>query len=172
MLVVEPDAQTDFWQQTHYGFRPDNGHFLYALAPGDFVMTTQVQFRPVHQYDQAGLMVRVSPDCWLKTSVEFEPHGASRLGAVVTNGGWSDWSTQDWPGGRNSIRFRVRRSGADYIIEQAWAVSGWTQIRMAHLAEDPGDQPVAAGVYACSPTAAGFLAEFSFLTIAPEGTTI
>ena len=28
-------------------------------------------------------MVRVSPSCWLKTSVEHEPVGPSRLGAVV-----------------------------------------------------------------------------------------
>ena len=36
-------------------------------------MTAHVAFNPVHRYDQAGLMVRVSPTCWLKTSVEHEP---------------------------------------------------------------------------------------------------
>ena len=58
-LVVQPAAPTDFWQETHYGFRADNGHFLFAEVVGDFTITTKVRFHPVHQYDQAGLMVRV-----------------------------------------------------------------------------------------------------------------
>ncbi|WP_437544205.1 DUF1349 domain-containing protein [Sorangium sp. So ce367] len=80
VLVVEPSAKTDYWQRTHYGFRNDNGPFLFTRAGGDFVMTCHVRFRPAHQYDQAGLMVRIAESCWLKTSVEFEPDGPSRLG--------------------------------------------------------------------------------------------
>lgn len=93
-LCIVTDAKTDYWQRTHYGFQNDNGHFLFANVEGDFVMTTCVTSRPVHQYDQAGLMVRLSDACWIKTSAEFEPHEPNRLGAVVTNAGYSDWSTQ------------------------------------------------------------------------------
>ena len=39
-LWLEPDAGTDFWQKTHYGFEADNGHFLFRETPGDFVLTT------------------------------------------------------------------------------------------------------------------------------------
>ena len=63
LLRVEPDAGTDFWRKTHYGFEVDNGHFLFAEVPGEFVLTTHVRFRPVHRYDQAGLMLRISPLC-------------------------------------------------------------------------------------------------------------
>jgi hypothetical protein len=35
----EPDAPTDFWQRTHYGFRADNGHFLHREADGEFVLS-------------------------------------------------------------------------------------------------------------------------------------
>lgn len=45
-LHVEPDAPTDFWQRTHYGFRVDNGHFLHADVTGDFVLGVRVCFRP------------------------------------------------------------------------------------------------------------------------------
>lgn len=165
MLVIEPDARTDFWQRTHYGFRADNGHFLFARVGGDFVMTSRVRFQPVHQYDQAGLMVRLSADCWLKTSVEYEPHGPCRLGAVVTNGGFSDWSTQDWPADAREIRLRIRRESSDYIVEASAAGKDWTQIRMARLLDDDGHGPVPCGLYACSPQQAGFVAEFAFLTI-------
>src|SRR4051812_6491438 len=81
VLRVEPDAETDFWQRTHYGFRVDNGHFLFASVPGPFGLLTRVRFQPAHQYDQAGLMVRLSENCWLKTSVEYEPAATNRLGA-------------------------------------------------------------------------------------------
>ncbi len=163
-LRVEPDGGTDFWQRTHYGFAADNGHFLYAPVTGDFILTTQVRFRPVHQYDQAGLMVRVSPSCWLKTSVEYEPEGPSRLGAVVTNDAYSDWSTQAFARGPGALWLRVRREGDDYVIDVGPDGRRWEQIRVCHLHEGNG-QPVLAGLYACSPRGAGFIAEFEHSAI-------
>jgi regulation of enolase protein 1 (concanavalin A-like superfamily) len=163
-LRLEPEGATDFWQRTHYGFRADNGHFLYVQLGGDAVMTTHVRFHARHQYDQAGLMVRLSASCWLKTSVEHEPGARGRLGAVVTNGGYSDWSTQPFDG--DEVWLRIRREGADYIVDASGDGKAWEQIRMAHLVEDDGQLAVACGLYACSPKHAGFVAEFSFLDIA------
>lgn len=168
-LAIEPDAKTDFWQRTHYGFRADNGHFLFAEVEGDFIITTQARFKPVHQYDQAGLMIRISDQCWLKTSVEYEPDGPSRLGAVVTNQGYSDWSTQNFPIDRDEVTLRVRREGNDYIVEYfASDLEGpgsWNQMRIAHLHADDGQVAVKGGLYACSPIEAGYVAMFDFLRI-------
>jgi regulation of enolase protein 1 (concanavalin A-like superfamily) len=164
-LVIEPGAHTDFWQKTHYGFAPDNGHFLYTEIKGDFVLSTKVRFFPRHQYDQAGLMVRLSPTCWLKTSVEYEPHGASKLGVVVTNSGYSDWSTQEFLTGNNQIALRVRREDSDYLVEYLKDESMWIQMRMAHLMEDSGTVAVKTGLYACSPIGAGYKACFDYLHI-------
>ena len=163
-LVIEPDAKTDYWQKTHYGFVADNGHFLFTEVTGDVIVTSSVRFQPVNQYDQAGLMVRLSPQCWLKTSVEYEPHGPNRLGAVVTNAGYSDWSTQDFPQACTELSLRIRREGCDYIVEYLHE-ERWTQIRLARLHEDDGTRPVQVGVYACSPIAAGYAAAFDFLQI-------
>jgi uncharacterized protein len=164
-LLLATAARTDFWQGTHYGFRVDNGHALLAEVPGDFVVETRVRTSPLHQYDQAGLMVRLSPVCWLKTSVEFEPGKPSRLGAVVTNHGWSDWSTQDIdPEAGRDVVFRVSRRGADYLVEAAPAGTCLTQLRLARLHDDAGG-PIRAGLYACSPKAAGFEARFERLTV-------
>jgi len=166
-LVLHPGAKTDFWQRTHYGFEVDNGHFLHLQASGDFVLTTQVSSSPVHQYDQAGLMLRISPSCWLKTSVEFEPGGPSRLGAVVTNAQYSDWSTQSIPADGRSVWFRLRAESEDCIVESSFDGSDWQQLRIAHLMERSAVQSVACGLYACSPQGAGYRAEFHFLDFKP-----
>lgn len=166
-LRVEPDAGTDFWQRTHYGFEADNGHFLALRARGDFQLTTRVMAFGKHQYDQAGLMVRISPDCWLKTSAEFEPDGPNQLGAVVTNAKYSDWSTQPLAREVTTTWFRVRRHGGDYLVEHSPDGEAWQQLRVAHLHETPPEPGVACGLYACSPKGAGFRAEFAFLTFEP-----
>ena len=54
VLVVRPEAATDFWQRTHYGFRIDNGHFLYTQADDLTVISARFRSFPRHQYDQAG----------------------------------------------------------------------------------------------------------------------
>lgn len=163
-LRIEPDAPTDFWQRTHYGVQVDNGHFLYREVQGNFTLSVRVLFQPVHQYDQAGVMVRLSSDCWLKSSVEFEPAGFSRLGAVVTNHGYSDWSTQDYPPGAGQVWLRVHRDGNDYLVDASSDGGRWSQLRVAHLHAGRGT-PVACGVYACSPRGRGFACEFAELLV-------
>ncbi len=163
-LHIETDGQTDFWQRTHYGHRSDNGHFLFRAAEEDFVLSSCVEFHPVHQYDQAGLMVRLSADCWLKASVEFEPSGPSRLGAVVTNFGYSDWSVQGVSAAQRQIWLRIRRETSDYIVEASDGGEHWELMRLAHL-HGPAGAQVTCGVYACSPVAQGFVCEFSDLSL-------
>ena len=158
-------APTDFWQRTHYGFQADNGHFLFREVDGDFTITTQVRFQPAHQYDQAGLMIRLGPECWIKTSVEYEPHGPAQLGAVVTNHGFSDWSVQDFPRNAREVCLRIRKEAWDFIIEFALNEHAeWSLMRIAHLSAENA-APLSAGLYACSPKGAGFRAEFRFLEI-------
>jgi regulation of enolase protein 1 (concanavalin A-like superfamily) len=166
-LRVRPEAGTDFWQRTHYGFEADNGHFLSLAAGGDFVLSTRVTVRPVHQYDQAGLMLRISPSCWLKTSVEFEPEGANRLGAVVTNAQYSDWSTQPLDKQVSTVWFRLRAEGSDCIVESSFDGGHWEQLRIARLFERDAVASVQCGLYACSPKGAGCEAEFGFLRFQP-----
>ena len=130
LLEVRPSGGTDFWQQTHYDFRADNGHFLFLPVETDFAMITRVEFQPVHQDDQAGLMVRYGPECWMKTSVEHEPDGPAKLGVVVTQQGYSDWSTQDFVAPKRELSLRITRKGDDYAVEASVEATRWTQIRL------------------------------------------
>jgi regulation of enolase protein 1 (concanavalin A-like superfamily) len=163
-LWIQPEV-TDFWSRTHYGFSFDNGHFLYYQTTRDFILRTKINFTPRNQYDQAGLMVRISPECWLKTSVEYEDETLSRLGVVVTNFGYSDWSTQDFDPTIHEIELQVGKTGMDYQVDYRVASSDWSQIRIAHLHQET--KGVQCGLYACCPKAVGFRAAFDTLTLFP-----
>lgn len=163
-LLIQPAANTDFWQRTHYGFRADNGHFLYAPVSTAATVSTVIHSRPVHQYDQAGLMVRFGEEDWLKTSIEYEEDAPAKLGAVVTRNGYSDWSIEDIPARKHlCYSLRIQRQGADFIVEYRSAEeSEWRMLRMAHLS---GSGPALAGLYACSPKGSGYYVEVQSLTI-------
>lgn len=167
-LRVHPKGKTDFWQRTHYGIQNDSGHFLkIARTENKFSLTARVRYRGRNQFDQAGLMVRITPKNWIKTSVEFQPDAPDKLGAVVTNLGYSDWSCQNLINPNNEIILRIRAERPGFIIEYRLPGSpdNWTLIRIAHLHTDHPDIPIQAGIYCCSPVDKGFQAEFDYLEI-------
>jgi len=164
-LRLWSDAGTDFWQRTHYGFRADNGHLLYKMVEGDALIQTRLRLMPQNQYDQAGLMIWISPSCWIKTSVEFEPHGKNQLGAVVTNGGYSDWSTQPIDRALTDFWFRVKLERRDIVVHGSLNGQDWHQLRVSTLLERNQNEPVRCGLYACSPKGAGFCVEFDHLFV-------
>ena len=162
-IYVEPDKVTDFWQRTHYGFRNDNAHMFYIEIEKDFTMTTKVKFNPINQFDQCGLVVRVDEDNWLKTSIEYELDNPPKLGAVVTNLGYSDWSTQELDKQVDEAEFRISRQGNDYKIEVNVLNKGWRQLRICHLHSPKKN--VKCGIYCCSPIDSGYNVLFTELKI-------
>lgn len=150
-LVLFTDENTDFWQNTHYGFQRDDGHFLYFETDENFRMATKVTVIPNNQYDQAGLMLRFDKNNWVKTSLEYIPSGLSKLGAVVTNQGYSDWSTQFVEIGEDiEVYYRLSKIQKNMYIDFSWDRKDWQQIRIAHL-DIPEKEKVKIGIYACSP---------------------
>ncbi|MFE8703063.1 DUF1349 domain-containing protein [Cytobacillus sp. FJAT-54145] len=167
-LILETDEGTDYWQKTHYGFQVDNGHFLYTETMKNFRMTTMVEAFPKSKYDQAGLMIRFSKDVWVKTSLEYIPNGLSKLGAVVTNRGYSDWSTQYVDCKDIKLYYRISKIEQNCYVDFSWNGEVWNQIRIAHL-DIQSDSTIKAGVYACSPQGEKQKVRFSFLTIEELG---
>jgi regulation of enolase protein 1 (concanavalin A-like superfamily) len=164
-MDIFTNAETDFWQRTHYGFQRDNGHCLLTKVTGDFSLSTQVSFEPTQQYDQCGLMIRLDKDNWIKVAVEYEDEEFSRLGSVVTNEGYSDWATQDISSRHTEMCYRVQRRGDDFLLESAFAGAAWKQMRLTHLLNCQPELEV--GLYACSPIGRGFHCRFSWLALLP-----
>lgn len=58
VLTVSTGRETDFWNNTFYGFRHDNGHLLATAVGGDFTLTVAFSAPYATLYDQAGAMLR------------------------------------------------------------------------------------------------------------------
>ena len=136
---------------------------MYREIENDFELRTEVSFDGKHRFDQAGLCIRFDEDNWVKTSAEFETEEMAHLGAVVTNLGYSDWSTQEIPSSVKKIEFKLIRKGQDVEIYARHGDRKFEQIRVAHLHQVA--KTVKAGIYACSPTERGYVAIFHRLEI-------
>lgn len=167
-LLVTTREGSDFWRTTSYGFVRDDGHaLLTAFPPGSAVEVTFVaDFTEL--YDQAGALVRVDAETWIKAGVELSD-GHPQLGAVVTHG-TSDWSlapVPEWAG--REVTVRVSRS-ADAVTVRARCADGpWRMVRLAWL--DPAAE-ARAGLFCCSPQRAGLRVRFTRLATGPADTSL
>jgi len=162
-LEIFTEANTDFWQKTHYGFQKDNGHCLLTNITDDFCLMTHVEFLPQNKYDQCGLVVRIDQDNWIKVSTEFENENHSRLGSVVTNLGYSDWATQDISSEHRELWYRINRNGPDFLLESSFDGQNWSQLRITHFHKHAEQLQI--GVYACSPIGKDLWCKFNMLGI-------
>ena len=158
-MTTEPD--TDLWQRTYYGFQNDNAPCLQMKTSEKFfTFVVKTEFESKIKYDQSGIVMYLDSDNWAKASVEYENDQIQRLGSVVTNNGYSDWSSNDIPSSIKSIWFRFSRRESDYYIEYSEDGKNWKQMRLFHMFK--GDGEISFGIYACSPNKAGsFNATFS-----------
>jgi uncharacterized protein len=164
-LSMVTDKATDFWRETHYGFTRDSGHFLGFTAPAAF--TAQLRIRGAYQklYDQAGIMVRVDAQRWVKAGIELSD-GRAMLSSVLTSG-QSDWATGPYE--HDARDFWMRATVEKGVLRLQVSADGktWPLVRLAPF-------PVAAsylvGPMACTPERDGLAVRFSDLRItAPLG---
>lgn len=161
-LTLATDRATDFWRETHYDFVRDNGHFLGFPAAAEFTAQLRVRGRYEQLYDQAGLMLRASPQHWIKAGVEFSD-GLARLSTVVT-AGRSDWSLSRIDGDASNLWLRLTLAQGAARIQASVDGRSWTLLRLAPFA---AAGPVLVGPMACTPEREGLRVEFSDLAIGP-----
>lgn len=159
-LRVVTGPKTDFWRDTFYGFRRDDGHALLDWRDGAFAATVTFEAGYRTLYDQAGLMLRLSPERWVKAGVEWTD-GAPALSCVVTDGR-SDWSKRALPGA-GAVTLRLTR-WADAGKVEHLGPDGWEMIRLFPL--PPGRAGV--GPMACSPEGGGLEARFTGWRLEPD----
>ena len=152
VLTATSGERTDFWRETFYGFVRDNGHARLSRRNGDFSAVLRFDGAYSALYDQAGLMIRLGPDEWIKFGVELTD-GAPHLSVVVTRG-VSDWSAR-WLDSDGPLTIRATRLGTALLM-QSRAPDGWRMERLAPI----GAGQAGVGPFLCSPERAGFAARF------------
>jgi uncharacterized protein len=161
-LVVTTSAKSDFWRKTHYGFTRDNGHFLQQEVRDDFAVTIRVDGKYKDIYDQAGLMLRVDAENWIKTGIEFFD-GCQHASAVVTRE-FSDWSVVQFDGYPASLWLRATRKAEAVEISYSLDGQNFILLRLAYLV------PAAVtlvGPMCASPDGDGFEVTFSDFQVTP-----
>lgn len=160
-LTLETGSETDFWRDTLYSFRRDNGHAFLTGVPGDF--TAHLTFKGDFQalYDQAGLMLRQDGAHWIKAGIEVSD-GVLNMSVVVTRES-SDWSTFALPTVEQLHRLRITRKGTAVIVQFRNVASRWQLLRVANFPEGPAQL----GPIACSPQRSRLKVTFTEFDIAP-----
>ena len=170
-ITTEP--HTDFWQRSYYGFQHDNAPALLLENDLNFSFTLKASFVYQKRFDQCGPLIYLDRDNWFKASIEYEDEHFSRLGSVVTNGGYSDWATTDVPT-TTALWYRLHRRGPDFLLESSTDGLAFQQMRIFHLhglgqtsaamgkldPPAPAALPARLGLYACSPLDSSFEATF------------
>jgi regulation of enolase protein 1 (concanavalin A-like superfamily) len=162
VLSVTTDKGTDFWRETHYGFTRDSGHFFNCQTNGDFTAELRVQARYEALYDQAGIMVRVDQEHWVKAGIEISD-GKACLSSVLTLG-QSDWATgayQDDP-----TDFRMRATVTSGLLKLQVSADGRTW-HLARLSPFPKAASYSVGPMCCTPERSGLMVRFSEFLVGP-----
>lgn len=162
ILEVATDHGSDFWRETHYGFTRHSGHFLALPTQGDFTAQLRISAEYEKLYDQAGIMVRVDDERWVKAGIELSD-GRAMLSSVLTVG-QSDWATGPYEG--DASNFWMRATVSQGVLRLQVSADGlhWPLLRLAPF-------PVAAsyqvGPMCCTPERAGLNVRFSEFQLLP-----
>lgn len=159
-VVIETQPATDLWQRTYYLFRNDNAPLLQMKTEEEFFsFTVKTDFLSTHRFDQCGIIMYLDSDNWIKASVEYENEKFQHLGSVVTNNGFSDWSTTEIDASHKTMWYRLSRRKQDFKIECSFDGKDFKQMRICHMFN--AQKAIRVGIYACSPEKSSFEATFS-----------
>lgn len=154
-LTMEVTPQSDYWRISHYGFTVDDAPFLYTLRGGEFEAKVKISGDYKVRFDQAGLMLRIDEENYIKAGIEFVD-GEYNLSCVVTHH-TSDWSVIELDKPVDHVWIKaVRRLDAVEIFYSFDDVE-YTMMRNCWLKDNT---PVMVGMMAACPDGNGFKATF------------
>ena len=160
VLSMQVTPQSDYWRISHYGFTVDDAPFLYTLRGGEFEVKVKVSGDYRTRYDQAGLMLRIDHENYIKAGIEFVD-GKYNLSAVVTHH-TSDWSIIPLEKPVPFVWIKaVRRLDAIEII-YSFDDQEYTLMRNAWMQDN---HPIMVGLMGASPDGQGFEARFEHFSI-------
>lgn len=164
-LRLTTDQGSDYWRETYYGFTRNSGHFFAFETPAAFTAQFRVRGHYHQLYDQAGIMLWLDEQHWVKAGIELSD-GIPMAASVLTNGK-SDWATA--PFGHDATDFWIRATVEKGAIRIQISTDGriWPLVRLGPF---PAAERYLVGPMACTPERSGLQVCFSdFQLSAPLG---
>jgi regulation of enolase protein 1 (concanavalin A-like superfamily) len=161
-LHVLTDAATDFWRETHYGFTRHNGHVFGLASEGGFTASLRIRAEYKSLYDQAGIMILIDEERWVKAGIELSD-GAAQLSSVLTLG-QSDWATGLFQG--DAADFWLRATVDRGVLRLQASTDGvrWPLLRLCPF---PAASRYIVGPMCCTPERGGLAVLFSEFSVTP-----
>ena len=159
-LTMDVTPKSDYWRVSHYGFTVDDAPLLYTTRSGEFEVKVKITGEYKTRFDQAGLMIRIDHENYIKTGIEYVD-GKYNISTVVTHH-TSDWSVikLDTP-----VQFiwikAVRRLDAVEIF-YSFDDNEYTMMRTCWMQDNT---PVMVGMMGACPDGDGFKATFEHFSI-------
>lgn len=159
-LTMSVTPHSDYWRISHYGFTVDDAPFCYATYGGEFEVKVKITGDYKVRFDQAGLMLRIDKENYIKAGIEFVD-GKFNLSTVVTHH-TSDWSviSLDKPVPYIWIK-AVRRKDAVEVF-YSFDDQTYTMMRNAWMQDNT---PMMVGVMGACPDGEGFNATFEHFKV-------
>lgn len=155
-LTISVTPHSDYWRISHYGFTVDDAPFYYAEYGGEFEAKVKISGDYKVRFDQAGMMIRIDHENYIKTGIEFVD-GKYNLSTVVTHK-TSDWSVIALDRPVEFIWIKaVRRLDAIEIF-YSFDDKEYYMMRNAWM---EANRPVKIGMFAACPDGDGFKVSFS-----------
>ena len=159
-LTLFATPQSDYWRIAHYGFTVDDAPFLYTTYGGEFEAKVKITGDYRERYDQAGMMIRIDHENYIKTGIEYVD-GKYNMSAVVTHH-TSDWSVITLDRAVPFIWIKAVRRLDAVEIYYSYDDQTYTLMRIAWLQDNT---PVQVGLMAASPDGQGFQASFEHFQV-------
>ena len=160
VLTMSVTPQSDYWRISHYRFTVDDAPFYWAEYGGEFEAKVKISGDYKVRFDQAGLMLRIDRENYIKAGIEFVD-GKYNISTVVTHR-TSDWSviTLDKPVPYIWIK-AVRRLDAVEIF-YSFDDKEYVMMRNAWMQDNI---PMRVGVMGACPDGNGFVARFEDFSV-------
>lgn len=155
-LIMDVTPKSDYWRISHYGFTVDDAPFYYAEYGGEFEAKVKIKGDYKVRFDQAGMMIRLDHENYIKTGIEFVD-GQYNLSTVVTHK-TSDWSVIALDHPVDFIWIKAIRRLDAVEIYYSFDDVNWQMMRNAWM---EANRPVKIGMFAACPDGNGFKASFS-----------
>ena len=159
-LLMEVTPKSDYWRISHYGFTVDDAPFYYATYGGEFEAKVKITGDYQARFDQAGLMVRIDHENYIKAGIEYVS-GKYNLSVVVTHT-TSDWRviTLDKPVESVWIKAVRRRDAVEVFY--SFDDKEYVMMRNAWLKDNT---PVMVGMMGACPDGDGFNVRFDNFSV-------